>query len=187
VTIPPGTYALGPGDGTLTVRTGRTGAASKAGHNLLIEVTAWRATLTVGDGGGEVELTADPRSLRVRDGTGGATTLDEADKAGIAQTIDDEVLRGAAIAFRSTSVEPVDGGDGLRVHGDLALGDARAPVAFALAAGGGRLTGSARLRQSDWGITPYTALFGTLRVADEVEVAVAARLTEPIGRTDHVG
>ena len=28
--IPPGTYTLGPADGTLTVRTGKAGAAAKA-------------------------------------------------------------------------------------------------------------------------------------------------------------
>ena len=43
-----GTYRLGPDDGTLSVRTGRTGAAAKAGHDLLIHVTAWEATLAVG-------------------------------------------------------------------------------------------------------------------------------------------
>jgi hypothetical protein len=29
--------------------------------------------------------------------------------------------------------------------------------------------------QSEWGMKPYSALFGTLKVADDVEVAVEAR------------
>ena len=33
------------------------------------------------------------------------------------------------------------------------------------------LTGSATVKQSDWGMKPYSALFGALKVADEVEVA----------------
>ena len=37
---------LGPGDGTLTVRTGRSGAAAKAGHDLVLEVTSWRRRST---------------------------------------------------------------------------------------------------------------------------------------------
>jgi hypothetical protein len=50
-------------------------------------------------------------------------------------------------------------------------------VAFHLDAGAeGRITGRAVLRQTDWGIKPYSALFGTLKVTDEVEVAVDARL-----------
>jgi polyisoprenoid-binding protein YceI len=175
MSIAPGTYTLSSDDATLTVRTGRTGAASKAGHDLVIEVTSWTATLDLG-GDPALVLTADARSLKVREGSGGMQSLDDDDKANIEQTIDDEVLRGGPIEFRSTRVAPgADGG--LRVEGDLDLLGTRQPVAFDVAAGeDGRLAGTARLRQSDWGIKPYSALFGTLKVADEVEVAVDARL-----------
>jgi polyisoprenoid-binding protein YceI len=178
MTLAPGTYGLGPGDGTLTVRTGKTGAASKAGHNLLIDVTAWSATLDLGDEPGEaaMALTADARSLRVREGSGGMQALGEEEKASIEQSIDDDVLKGGAIEFRSTSVAP--GPDGtLRVQGDLDLLGTRRPIAFDLALGGGeRLTASARFRQTDFGIKPFSTLFGTLKVADQVEVALDARL-----------
>jgi polyisoprenoid-binding protein YceI len=175
--IAPGTYELTSGDATLTVRTGRTGAASKAGHDLVMEVTAWRATLDL-DADPALVLTADSRSLKVREGTGGMTALDDDDKANIERTIEDEVLRGGPIEFRSTRLEPRDGG--LRVEGDLELLGTTQPVGFDLAAGDdGRLTARARLRQSDWGIKPYSALFGTLKVADEVEVAIDARLPPP--------
>ena len=71
MTIPPGRYALGPDDATLTVRTGKAGAAAKAGHNLRIEVTSWQATLELANDPGQtaLALTADARSLRVRDGS----------------------------------------------------------------------------------------------------------------------
>jgi polyisoprenoid-binding protein YceI len=175
--IPPGRHTLGPADGTLTVRTGRTGAASKAGHDLLIEVTSWRATLDLDGEEPAVELTAEARSLRVREGSGGMSALDDDDRANIEQTIDDEVLKGGAIAFRSRRVEPSADGAALHVEGDLDLLGTTRPVAFDLAAGDdGRLTGYAPLRQTDFGLKPYSALFGTLKVADEVEVAVDARL-----------
>jgi polyisoprenoid-binding protein YceI len=177
--IPPGRYTLGPGGGTLTVRTGKAGAASKAGHNLVIEVTSWQATLDLPEDAGErsLMLSADPRSMRVREGSGGVHPLGDDDKANIAQTIDDEVLKGAAITFRSRRVEAGPDGTGLRVEGDLDLVGASRPVAFHLdAAADGRLTGSAVLKQSDWGIKPYSTLFGALKVTDEVEVAVDARL-----------
>jgi polyisoprenoid-binding protein YceI len=176
--LKPGSYALGPDDATLTVKTERKGAAAKAGHDLVIDVTSWSATLDVGaePSATALSLTADSRSLRVRAGTGGMTSLGDEEKAAIAQTIDDEILEGAPIEFRSSGVEAgVDGG--LRVTGDLAIGDARHPVAFDLAVDGdGRLTGGARLLQTDWGIKPYSALFGALKVADEVEVVVDATL-----------
>ena len=61
----------------------------------------------------------------------------------------------------------------VRVEGELELCGKRRPIAFELAAGGdGRLTGTAVVRQSEWGMKPYSALFGTLKVADDVEVTV---------------
>jgi polyisoprenoid-binding protein YceI len=167
---------LGPQDATLTVRTKRTGAAAKAGHDLVIEVTSWEATLD----DSSLALTADPRSLKVREGTGGIQALHDDDRANIEQTIDDEVLRGAAIAFRSSSVEAA--GEHLSVRGELELGGRSRPLAFDLLAGeDGRLAGRAVVRQSDWGIKPYSALFGTLKVADEVEVVIDANT----GRDPH--
>ena len=47
---------------------------------------------------------------------------------------------------------------------------------FDLAVDGDRLTGAVSLKQSDWGIKPYSALFGTLKVVDEVQVAIDAAL-----------
>ena len=91
--LPAGTYRLGPDDGTLSVRTGRTGAAAKAGHDLVIHVTAWEGTVRVGDTPADtsVELDADATSLRVREGTGGMQSLDDDDTANIQTTIDDEM------------------------------------------------------------------------------------------------
>ena len=172
-----GNYKLGPDDGTLSVRTERTGAAAKAGHDLLIHVTAWEATLEVGDdpAAARIELDADAASLRVREGTGGMKSLGDDDKASIHRTIDDDVLKRQAISFRSTGVT---GGDGnLSVEGELTLAGKTRPLAFDLAVSdGGRLSAVAVVKQSDWGMKPYSALFGALKVADEVEVAIDAGL-----------
>ena len=160
---------FGPENGTLTVRTKRTGAASKAGHDLLIEVTSWSATLDR-DAEPALTLTADPGSLRVLEGSGGIQALGDDEKAGIEQTIQEEVLMGTPIEFRSTAVQ------GTRLEGELELAGQRQPISFELAGDeDGRLTGSATVKQSDWGMKPYSALFGTLKVADEVEVAFEAR------------
>lgn len=169
---------FGPENATLTVRTKRTGAASKAGHDLLLEVTSWSAALDP-DADPALTLTADARSLRVLEGSGGMQALDADDKASIEKTIDEEVLEGTAIEFRATTVELGDGGSPGRVEGELELAGRRHPIAFELAAtDDGRLTGTAAVKQSDWGMKPYSALFGALKVADEVEVAIE---TEPHG------
>jgi polyisoprenoid-binding protein YceI len=175
VSIDPGTYTLGPDDGTLAVRTGRTGAAAKAGHDLLIEVTAWEATVAVGETS-SVELTADPRSLRVRAGSGGMQALGDDDMANIEKTIDDDVLEGRAIAFRSTTVKAADGK--LDVEGELTLADTTRPVAFAVTVDDGRLSAVAVVKQTDFGIKPYSTLFGALKVVDEVTVQLDAGLPQ---------
>ena len=174
----PGTHAFGPDNSTLTVKTGRTGAAAKAGHDLLIEVTAWEATLEVGEGTApsSVAFTADGTSLRVLQGTGGMQSLGDDDKASIQQTIDEEVLKRQGIEFRSTAVQVADDGARLGVQGELTLVGATCPIGFDLVVGDdGTLRGSADVKQTDWGISPYSTLFGALKVADEVQVAVDAR------------
>ncbi len=177
--LPAGTHRLGPENGTLSVRTGRIGAAAMAGHDLLLDVTSWAATLEVGEDAAVANLVleADGASLRVLEGTGGMQELGPGDKAGIEQTIDDEILKRGGVTFRSTAVETAADGSRLRVRGELTLAGTTAPLSFLLTvAADGSLTGSAIVTQSTWGITPYTTLFGALRVADEVEVAVDAGL-----------
>jgi hypothetical protein len=168
-------YTLGPDCGRLIVRTGKAGAAARAGHNLQMEVTSWHATLDLGDRP-ELALTADPSSFRVVEGTGGALPLGDEEKAAIVKTIDDEVLKGRTIEFSSNRVEVDPTGKRLDVEGELQLFDKRRPVAFALALGDdGHVAGTATVKHSDFGVKPYSALFGTLKVADDVAVEVDGR------------
>jgi len=170
--IQAGNYRLGPDNATLRVKTGRHGAAAKAGHDLVIEVKSWQATLNIADDAtsSSLELSADPTSLHVLKGEGGLQALGDDDKADIRKTIDKDVLRKKSIAFTSSSVAAADGG--LAVSGELEMGGRSKPVDFVVTDAGGRLAGSATLNQSDWGIKPYSALFGALKVNDDVTVEV---------------
>ena len=62
------------------------------------------------------------------------------------------------------------------MSGELELAGRRAPIKFELSLNGAQLSGSATVKQTDFGMKPYSALFGTLKVLDEVQVAVDARL-----------
>lgn len=171
-----GSHQLGPDNARLTVHTKRTGAIAKAGHDLTIEVKSWHGELEIGDQS-RASLSVDSSSFKVLEGRGGVQKLDDGDKRGIEQTIDDEVLMKREIKFESTDVK-LDG-DRLTIAGDLTLMGATHPLTFELEVGdGGRLSGGAAVKQTDFGMKPYTALFGTLKVADEVEVRLE---TEPLG------
>jgi polyisoprenoid-binding protein YceI len=171
--IEPGTHRFGPDNAQLSVHTRRGGAAAKAGHDLVMYVTAWQGTLEAGEAT-SIELTADATSLRVHKGTGGMQALGEDDKANIHQTIDDDVLKRRDIAFRSTAVRETAGG--LAVEGELTLSGNTRPIAFDVAVENGTLAATVVVKQTDWGMKPYSALFGALKVLDDVEVVLEAHL-----------
>jgi YceI-like domain len=171
--IMPGTYELGPAAGSLRVETKRSGAAAKAGHDLVIEVRDWSGVLTVGEEGGDTSLilSADSGSMEVVDGTGGIMELGDEDKAEIKKTLEEETLEPGPVEFKSTEVTPAEDGRRLEVTGELDMNGATHPLDFELELDDDRsLTATATLKQSDWGIKPYSGLFGTLKVRDEVKV-----------------
>jgi polyisoprenoid-binding protein YceI len=174
-----GKYTLGPDSASLKVWTGKEGKAAKAGHNLEIEVGDWSATVEFGETPEDtrLSLSVNSHSLRVLAGSGGMQKLGDDDKENVAKTIDDEVLKGGEIAFQSTGVHGVEGTHDLHVHGDLNLLGRTAAVAFTLAiADDGSVNGEALIKQSDFGMKPYSALFGTLKVKDELRLTVDGKL-----------
>jgi polyisoprenoid-binding protein YceI len=175
--LDPGAYRAGPDTGSLVVRTWREGAAARVGHDLVLEVTHWEAAVELGAGLGAstVTLSADPSSLVVVEASGGVKPLTDADRAQIDGVIRDKVLRGRPIAFRSSAVRASAGA--LDVEGELALAGATHPVAARVELrSDGTLAAAVPLDQSDWGIRPYRALMGALKVRDRVDVAVETRL-----------
>ncbi len=177
MSIPAGTYTFGPENGALWVMTTRTGAAAAAGHDLLILVTDWQATLEVGEDPAltSIVFDADSTSLRVRDGIGGMQPLGDDDKENIQETIDDEILKRTGIEFRSTAVRVASDGARISVQGELTLVGQSHPIEFELTAGeDSKLSGAAVIKQTNWGITPYSTLFGALKVGDEVRVVIDA-------------
>jgi YceI-like protein len=167
-----GILRLGPDNATLAVHTKRGGAAAKAGHDLELHVTAWEATLDLE--AGTAELSADGSSLRVWKGTGGMQKLSDEDKENIHATIDQQVLEKQNVSFRSDSVEAVSDGR-YRVEGELTLAGSTQPLSFDLVVDDGAVSGSATVTQTRWGMKPFSALFGTLKVLDEVEVYLEGR------------
>lgn len=134
--------------------------------------------MVIGDDaeGTSAELTADATSLRVVEGSGGLQALGDDDKANIEQTIEDEILKRGQISFHSTTAHPRSGG-GVSLEGELTILGKTAPISFELTIGDdGGLNASAVVTQTSWDIEPYSALFGALKVKDEVEVVLEGHL-----------
>jgi polyisoprenoid-binding protein YceI len=177
--ISPGTHRLDPKNAKLRIETRRSGAAAKAGHDLEIEVASWEGSLSVDQDRQEIslELDADTGSMQVTSGTGGVMTLTDDDKVEIKKTLESEVLQAGRVKFKSSQVKESDDGQRLEVSGELDMNGAHHPLQFELdVTPDGHVSGRATLKQSDWDIKPYSGLFGTLKVRDDVQVTGEATL-----------
>ena len=163
MSIPAGTHNIGPSNGSLKVKTGREGAAAKMGHDLVIGVNSWEATIEGGDSP-SIKLTADPSSLAVISGEGGAKPLGEKDKGDIKKSIDKKVLGSSQISFTSNEVD-----DG-RAKGDLSIAGSSSQISVPISVSGEKISGSITFSQSDFGIKPFSAMMGALKVKDQVTV-----------------
>jgi polyisoprenoid-binding protein YceI len=173
-----GTHRLGPENASLQVRTYREGVAAKAGHDLIIDVTRWDATVVVADepSSWTVELNADPTSLEVREGLRGVKPLTDKDRLEIRKNIDEKILGRAPIQFRASRGRPADAGE-IAVDGELQMAGSTRPLTAQLSVeDGGAISATIPVRQSDWGIKPYRGLMGALKVRDEIEIVIAANL-----------
>lgn len=174
--IKPGNHEFGPETASLVVKTYREGVAAKVGHDLIFEVRQWEATLVVGEDP-SLRLHADARSLYPREGLRGIKPLTDKDRAEIGKNIDQKVLGGEPIDFRSSVVEGAGDGDRLSVRGELTINGQTRPASFELGVGAdGHVTGTATLVQSEWGIKPYRGLLGALKVRDSLEVGFEGSL-----------
>jgi polyisoprenoid-binding protein YceI len=175
-----GTFTLTDEQGSLMLRTTREGLGARAGHDLTIEVTRWRAVVQRDSGRTKVDAEIDPTSLEVRAGTGGVKPLSDRDRADIKKELERKVLevdRHPRVTFSASSPgwesEPDASGAQGVLEGDLELHGQRALVPLDVEVG--RPDGALRLRartsiqQSRWGITPYSGFLGALKVADPVE------------------
>jgi len=167
-------------DGRLTVKTDVTGRASRLGHRLTIAMNAWNATVTwTADEPATVDLNVDVDSLEVVRGEGGVTPLSGAEKA-LARSNALKALgaeRFPAIRFRADEV--VTAGGGYRLSGTLDIRGNTRPKSVDLGVEDlgdeWRLSCDVQVRQSEFGVKPYSMFVGAMKVADEVTVSFTGR------------
>jgi polyisoprenoid-binding protein YceI len=185
VTVIAGEYRFGPDCGRLILKTTRAGLASKAGHDLTIEVTRWSAQTCVPDEDqGSLAATtlsaeADLGSLTTREGTGGAVPLTQANRDEIDSTAR-RILAGrgnATATFKSSQIRVLP--DGGEIEGTITLNDVARPLRLRLTEQGpGHYQGTGTIVQSAHGIKPYSAFLGTLKLQDEVKLEFQVDLTK---------
>jgi polyisoprenoid-binding protein YceI len=174
------TIKLGSEHGRLLIKTGRSGLGRRAGHDLTIEATHWTGTLTLAGNatqvadatadGSSVQITVPVDGLTVREGTGGLKPLTQQDRVKIAEALRDvlEADRYPDITFTSTRVDAT--ATGATVEGELTVRDRSEALIVRLHTKNDRVLGEATVEQTRWGIKPYSAFMGALKLADDVGV-----------------
>jgi polyisoprenoid-binding protein YceI len=173
------TYTIVPSESSFWVFVGKAGLFSALAHDHEIGVKSFSGRVVVpaaGANGGSLEMEVDAPSLVVLD-----KKPSEEDKKKIFNSMHNEVLESAKyqkITFKSVSVSDVKqtGNDAYSfvVNGDLTLRGVTnriaVPVAATVTPQDLRATGKYTLKQTDYGIKPYSAAGGTIKVKDEVVI-----------------
>jgi hypothetical protein len=155
------------------VLTFKEGLLSAIAHDLEIRVE--RFDLDVDEAGLSVVACFDAASLRVvgavRDGAVQPDVLGEADKQKIRQSIQNEVLETRSFSeVRYTSTSVTREGDGVRIAGELTLHGKTRPLSIVAQPKGDRMVAEADIHQPSFGIKPYSAMLGTLKVKPDLRV-----------------
>jgi polyisoprenoid-binding protein YceI len=179
--LAPGRYAIGPDTGSLHLRTSRDGVAAKVGHDLLIEMARWSGTVTIAGpdpSSASVEAGIEMASFTVLEGTGGVMPLSTHDRKDITGTS----LRLMDVAghpratFASSAITRSN--SGATITGTLTVRKHSGEVSLRVTETGPsawRATGT--ILQSAYGIKPYRAFLGALRVADRIDIEVVVDLS----------
>jgi len=173
-------WTIDASDGELLIHTGVAGRAAKMGHRLTIAMKRWQATVTWSDGEpAAAQLEVDVDSLEVLHGEGGLTPLSGPEKIVVRSNALRQLGAGRfpQIRFDADTVDQTR--DGYQLAGTLQIrGKTTAQVIDLRTDDLGdvwRLSSQTVVRQSAFGVKPYSLLMGSLKVADEVTVSFSAQ------------
>jgi hypothetical protein len=157
------------------VFTYKEGLLSAIAHDLKIQVTQFQ--IEVKDDL-QIEAKFSTSSLKVvnaiQNGAENPSALSASDKGKIQQTILDDVLHSskfAEITFSSTSVKAT--GDTYQIEGKLTLHGQSKTISFSTKKEGDKQTAEVKLHQPDFGMKPYSAMLGTLKIKPDVLVKIS--------------
>ena len=153
------------------------GVLSKLGHDLKLRVG--RFSMDVADDASSVSATFDLASLEVvcarANGADAPGALSRGDLTKIHANLYKDVLEVKKHPeARFTSSRVTRDGEAYRVEGALRLHGTERPLSATLRPEGDRLVAEVELHQPDFGIEPFRAPLGVLKVKPSVTVRVAA-------------
>ncbi|MGB8221650.1 MAG: YceI family protein [Polyangiales bacterium] len=147
------------------------GLLARLAHDLKLQVE--RFSIEVDDSTQQIKACFDPSSIQVVcaqvDGRDDVATLSKGDKKKIYDNVTKDVLRVRKypeIRFNSTHV--VKRGEGFAIEGTLQMHGHSRTVQSSIRADGDRWRTELTIHQPDFGIKPFTAALGALKVKPDV-------------------
>lgn len=158
--------------GKLWVHTFREGAFSALGHDLEFELATFELEEKDGSFRARLDLrTLEPRGA-LRNGMLDPGSLSRTELAQIRQSAHEVVLETTKYQEARVQGRYELSGERASVHAELELRGRTLPLDFVAARDGGVLRARIELVPSRFGIKPYRAFLGALRLRDHVEVIV---------------
>ena len=155
------------------IYTFKEGLLSKVAHDLLLKVTAFEIRWE----NGEIAADFDPRSIVVvnamKRGQENPSALSSSDKQKVLDNMHNSVLnsgRFPSIRFSAGSVTATE--QEIAVDGYLELSGKTRPIRAIARKSGGHWEVEVPIRQPDFGIRPYKAMMGAIKIKPEVKVVV---------------
>lgn len=172
-------WTLDAADGELLLRTGVKGRAARMGHRLTIAMTRWQATVRWADANPvAAELVVETGSFQVVGSQGGVKGLSGPEKALVRSNALGSLDAGRfpEIHFTADVIEKTK--KGYRLTGPLAISGKQRDHVIDLRTedlgDSWRVSAESTVRQSNFGIKPYSLLMGSVQVADDVALSFTA-------------
>lgn len=153
---------------------------AKLAHDLILTATSWQGTLNVdadNPSASSASLAIDARSIEIIEASGGVKGLSDKDRRDIGKNIDEKVLQTdkyPELRFESTSVSGSE--PNFNVAGNMTIVGTTRPVNVALNVAGTTVSAKTSISQKDFGIKPFSAMLGAIKLRDDVEFELTVEL-----------
>jgi polyisoprenoid-binding protein YceI len=153
---------------------------AKLAHDLILTPAQWSGTMNVdadNPAASSASLAIDARSIQIVEAVGGMKSLSDKDRRDIGKNIDEKVLetgKHPQLTFESTSVSGSE--PNFNVAGNMTIRGTTRPVNVALNVNGSQVTAKTSISQKDFGIKPFSAMMGAIKLRDDVEFELTVDL-----------
>ena len=153
---------------------------AKLAHDLILAPSQWSGTLNVdadNPAASSATLSIDARSIEILEAVGGMKSLSDKDRRDIGKNIDDKVLetgKHPTLTFESTSVS--GSAPNFNAAGNMTIKGTTRPVNVNLAVNGSQVTAKTSVSQKDFGIKPFSAMMGAIKLRDDVDFELTVDL-----------